>query len=455
MTLNLQEILNCVSGTLIIKGSEKIFNKMSIDTRSIKDHEIFLAISGENFDGNNYVLDAVKKGIKLCIIDKKVFDDCEFENFDVSIIKVDNTLDALKNLAMHVRDKLNIDIIGVTGSVGKTTTKDLIYDFLASKFKVYKVLGNFNNHIGMPLSLINIDDDSEIGVFELGMSDLGEIDYLAKILRPNVAIITNIGENHMEFLKTRENILKAKMEIVNYFGERDVLIINNEDEMFKNISYTYPFKIFKIGFSDNCDMFAEDINLNEKGIEFNVIYNGRKEKINLPVLGSHNILNALFALKICEIFNISIGLIRNRFELITSSSMRQEIFKHNKMTIINDCYNASPTSMKCGIDVLNLYNGEKVCIFGDMAELGERSENFHGEVSNYANGKVNKLIAIGKYRNAYCEKFQNKDSCFCFESIDDFKDNVEKILNGDEIILIKASRSSSFEKIVDIIEEKF
>lgn len=455
MTLNLQEILNCLSGTLLVKGTKKFFNKMSIDTRNIRKHEIFLAISGKNFDGNKYVLDAVKKGVKLCIIDKKVFDDCEFENFDVSIIKVDNTLDALKNLAIYVRNKLDINIIGVTGSAGKTTTKDLIYSFLSSKFKVYKVFGNFNNHIGMPLSLINIDDDSEIGVFELGMSGIGEIDYLAKILRPNIAVITNIGENHMEFLKTRENIFNAKMEIVNYFSDKDLLIINYEDDMLKNISSTHSFKIFKIGFSNNCDMVAENININKNGIKFDVIYNGVKEEINLPILGRHNILNSLIALKICEIFNISISLIKNQFKLITTSSMRQEVFKYKNMTIINDCYNASPTSMKCGIDVLTLYSGEKVCIFGDMGELGDKSEDFHGEVANYTNGKVNKLIAIGKYRNVYCEKFQNKDCCFCFKSIDDFKDDVKKIFNGNEVILIKASRSSGFERVVDIIEENF
>ncbi len=454
MTLSLQEILNCLSGTLLLKGKQEKFNKMSIDTRNITQEEIFLAINGKNFDGNKYVLDAVKKGVKLCIIDKKYFDNDVFQEFDVSVILVKNTLDALEKLSIYVRSKLSIDIIAITGSVGKTTTKELVYDFLTSKYKVYKVFGNFNNHIGMPMSLINIDDDSEIGVFELGMSGLGEIGYLTKILKPKIAIITNIGVSHIEFLKTRENILKAKMEITNYFDEDNILILNNEDDLLKNVN-TSKFKIYRIGFSENCDLFAKNICLSEQGIKFDFTYNGENEEIMLPILGKHNVLNSLMAFKVCEIFKIPINLIKSKFYVLSSSSMRQEILKYKDMTIINDCYNASPTSMKSSIDVLSLYSNEKVCILGDMAELGIKSEFYHSEISEYANYKIDKLIAIGKYRQAYCEKFSDKRNCFCFETIEDFEKNVRDILKGTETILIKASRSSRFEKIINILKDKF
>lgn len=455
LTLSLNEILNCVSGRLILKGKKEEFSKMSIDTRSILDQEIFLAIKGENFDGNKYILDAIKKGIKLCIIDKKYFDNEIFKDFDISIILVENSLKALENLAIYVRSKLDIEIVAVTGSVGKTTTKDLIYDFLVSKYKVYKNFGNLNNHIGMPLSLVNIDDDSEIAVFELGMSNIGEIDYLSKILKPKIGVITNIGESHMEFLKTRENILKAKMEIINYFDNDNILILNNEDDLLKNINCTYSFKVYKVGFSGNCDLFAKDVEVDQNGIEFKIIYDGKDEEINLPILGKHNVLNSLIALKICEIFKIPIDLIKGRFNLLKLSNMRQEILNYKDMIIINDCYNASPTSMKSSIDVLNLYTNQKICIFGDMAELGEKSRIYHNEVSEYASNKIDKLIAIGKYKDFYCEKFNDKNNCFCFETIDDFCCNVKNILNGNEAILVKASRSSKFETILDIIMEKF
>lgn len=454
MTLNLQEILECISGNLILKGRQQNFNKISIDTRSISCQEIFLAIGGNNFDGNKYILDAIKKGVRLCIIDKKYFEKDEFKDFDVSIILVENTLKALEQLAIFVRSKINIPIIAVTGSVGKTTTKDLIHDFLSARYKVYKIFGNFNNHLGMPLSLINIDDDAEIGVFELGMSNLGEIDYLAKILRPKIGVITNIGESHIEFLKTRENILKAKMEITNYFDEDNVLIINNEDDLLSTVTSS-NFKLYKIGFSDECDLYARNLKLNEDSIEYELTYLNENKKVSIPILGKHNVLNSLIAFKICEIFDIPIQLIEDKIKCLSGSSMRQEILRYKNMTIINDCYNASPSSMKSSIDVLNFYSNTKVCILGDMAELGKNSEFYHEEVGEYANGKIDKLIAIGQYSHFYCSKFDDKVNCFCFDTLAKFQNEILKILNGTETILIKASRSSKFERVINIIEDKF
>lgn len=454
MTLSIEEIVKCVSGNLLIKGTYCEFNKMSIDTRTINGEDIFLAISGENFDGNKYIFDAIKKGVKLCIIDKNYFSDGEFDTYDISVILVDNTLEALSNLAIYVRSKLDIDLIAVTGSVGKTTTKDLIYDFLSTNYKVYKNFGNLNNHLGMPMSLINIDDDAEIGVFEVGMNNMGEIDYLVNILRPHIGVITNIGVSHIEFLKTRDNILRAKMEIVNYFNDKDILILNDEDDLLKTI-HSSDFIISRIGFSKECDMHAinEEVSLNK--IKFDVLYNGKYETVILPINGRHNILNSLIAFRLCEIFNIPIDVVRNKFNSLTPASMRQEVINYKDITIINDCYNASLSSMKSAVDILSLYENEKVCIFGDMGEVGEFAEKYHKEVSTYVNGKADKLVAIGKYRNEYCSNFDNKEKCFPFESIEDFEKNIKVILNGNETVLIKASRSAKFERIVEIIKTIF
>lgn len=455
MTLNLDEILSCINGKLILEGSKKKLNKVSIDTRNIIDEEMFLAISGENFDGNRYVINAIKNGVKLCIVDKVLFNKEEVEKFDASIILVENTMDALSSLAIYVRSKLNIDIIGITGSVGKTTTKDIIYDFLSSKYNVYKNPGNLNNHLGMPISLINIDDDAQIGIFELGMSGVGEIDYLASILKPNIAVITNIGVSHIEFLKSRQNILNCKLEITNYFNKDSILILNNDDEMLKSYSVEKNYKIYRVGSDSNCDFQAENINLKKDSIEFSCTYLNQKEDVVIQIVGKHNVLNSSIALKICEIFNIPIDLVRSKFNNLYISPMRQEIFKHNNMVLINDCYNASPDSMKSGIDVMMLYDMEKVCILGDMLELGNNSEIYHEDVGNYASGKVDKLIAIGKFKDSYCKKFKDKSNCFCFENFEDFELNVSSILKGNEIILIKASRSSKFEKVINIIMDKF
>lgn len=451
MTLSLKEILDCVSGNLILKGAQEKFKNISIDTRNMENQEIFLAIKGKNFNGNKYVLDAVKNGAKICLVDEEPQNISELKQHNISIVFVENTLKALEKLAIYVRSKLNINIIAVTGSVGKTTTKDIIHDFLSSKFKAYKAKGNFNNHIGMPMSLINIDDDAEIGVFELGMSGFGEIDYLAKILKPNIGVITNIAENHIEFLHTRENILKAKLEIINYFNNESILILNHEDKMLRNLNFN--FKTFKIGFDKDCDMYAENIFLTSHSTEFEISYLGANEKIVLPILGQHNILNSLIAFKICENFNMPIDLLRLKYEELNISSMRQEILKYKNMVILNDCYNAGPSSMKSSIDVLILYKDKKrLCILGDMAELGDESVYYHNEISKYMNGKIDEVVAIGKYRNEYAKYFKN---CICFESIEDFENKIHKIINGDEVILIKASRSLRFEKIKDIIMENF
>ncbi len=454
MRLDLEEILDCISGKLLINGRQNSFDKISIDTRSLNGQEIFLAINGKNFDGNKYVLDAIKGGARLCIIDKKYFDIGEIKYPDISIILVKDTLEALEKLAIYVRNKLDIDVIAVTGSVGKTTTKDIIYDFLVSKYKVYKAQGNLNNHLGMPISLVNIDDDSEVCVFELGMNRFGEIDYLVNILRPNIGIITNIAENHIEYFQTSENILKAKMEIINYFSDNSVLILNNEDKLLSNVNC--GFKTLRVGFTQECDLYADNINLTSSFTEFDILYNGEKERVTLPLLGKHNVLNSLIGFKICEIFDVPIDLLKSRLELLSISELRQEVFEHKDMIIINDCYNAGPTSMKSSIDVLSLYtNKEKVCILGDMNELGDKSKYYHGEISKYLNSRVDKLVAIGEYRYEYKRYFGNIKNCFCFESIDDFKNEIHNILIGREAILIKASRSLKFEKVANIIKEKF
>lgn len=454
MTLELSEILNCTNGKLILKGSKNQFSKISIDTRSIENQEIFLAIEGKNFDGNKYLLEAIKKGIKLCIISKLHFNIEDLTKEDVTIILVENTMDALEKLAITVRKKTRAKIIAVTGSVGKTTTKDIIYDFLSSKYKVYKNFGNYNNHLGMPISLINIEEQTQIGVFELGMSNLGEIDYLVKILNPHIGVITNIGVSHIEYLKTRENIFKAKMEITNYFNKQSILILNNEDEFLSSVK-DKDYSIYKVGFSNNSNLYSSNIKLYKDGLEFDLLYNGEIEKIKLPLLGKHNVINSLMAFKIAEILGIPFSLLRENSKNINGSSMRQEVIEYKNLTIINDCYNASPSSMKSGIDILGLYNKERVCIFGDMKELGENSSEYHKEVSKYAKDKIDKLIVIGKHRFDYYNEFDKKEKCYCFETIEEFKKNVNNILNGMEVILIKASRSERFEKIIEMLKEKF
>ncbi|MBE6047443.1 MAG: UDP-N-acetylmuramoyl-tripeptide--D-alanyl-D-alanine ligase, partial [Clostridium sp.] len=247
MELTFKELLEAVNGKVIVDSNEKKFNNICTDTRKIEKDNIFLALKGDNFNGNQYVKDAIDKGASIAIVDEILFNK---EEVNATVIKVDNTYDALLNLAKYYRQKLNIKVVGITGSTGKTSTKDLVAAFLQGKYKVFKTKGNFNNHIGLPLMILSMDSQIEVAVLELGMSNFGEIHTLANCARPDVALITNIGLSHIENLKTQENILKAKMEITDFFSKDNVLIVNGEDKYLKNVKENL-FRVIKTGYNDN------------------------------------------------------------------------------------------------------------------------------------------------------------------------------------------------------------
>lgn len=451
MEMTFKEMLNAIDGEVIVQKEEANFNKLCIDTRKVEKDNVFLAIKGANFNGNDFAIKALESGASVAIIDEVKFDEQDAQGKG-TIIKVKNTREALLNLAKFYREKLGLKVVGVTGSTGKTSTKDLIAALLSDKYKVFKTKGNFNNDIGLPLMILELTSDYDVAVLEMGMSSLGEIELLASVARPDLGVITNIGLSHIENLKTQENILKAKMEISTFFNKENVLIVNGEDKLLQNIS-SNVFKVKKIGYNHEYDVYASNIILREEETEFLAHAFGEEAVFNLPMAGKHNVLNTMLAIEVSECLGVSFKQMVKGLENLEATSMRLQVVKKQGLTIINDCYNASPDSMKSSLDVLSAYkNGRRVAILGDMYELGDESEKAHYEVGKYAKDKVDTLIVIGGYIKNFKDGFDS-DNIIMYNTKEECIKELENIVKLDDVVLIKASRGVKLEDVVKKLEE--
>ena len=395
-------------------------------------------------------VEASKSGASICIVDEIKFEKKSL-NVKTTVIKVDDTKKALRDLAKFYINKLNLKVVGITGSTGKTSTKDLVAAVLSSKFKVFKTIGNFNNEIGLPMMIFKLDKSYDVAVLEMGMSDFGEIHNLCEIAKPNIAIITNIGMSHLENLKTRENILKAKMEITDFFIEDSVLIVNSDNDLLEDIA-TSNYKLIKTGIDSEADFKACDLNILENKITFSLLEAGNliKNKIEVDVPGRHNVLNSLLAVACARTMGLSYDEIASGFKNLEATSMRLDITKGEKFTIINDCYNASPDSMLAAIDVLCDVSGKsKIAILGTMRELGTSAFEAHKQVGEYAKGKnIDLLITLGEFNEAYKQGFSDINKYRSFETYDEVISFLKEIIAPNDVVLVKASRYMKFENIV-------
>lgn len=457
--MSFDDILRAVNGKVALKGIYDGFNKISTDTRKIEKDDIFIALKGENFDGNNYVKQASEKGACMCIVDK-----IKFEKSDIcrntTVVEVRDTGKALLDLAEFYRSILDIKVVGITGSVGKTSTKDLVAAALSGKFRVFKTEGNFNNEIGLPHMIFKLDNSYDIAVLEMGMNGLGEIHNMAKAARPDVALITNIGTAHIGKLKSRENILKAKMEITDFFSEKNVLVVNADNDMLSKIkNNTFPYKLRTVAMNEKSNISAFNVKVMEESVEFYVKENNRitEEKITAAVPGKHSVMNALFAVCTGRIFNLGYDEIRDGFKKLETTKMRLEIIHGKKFSIINDSYNANPDSMIAALDVLEESSGKrKIAVLGTMNELGEDSEKLHKKIGEYASKKnIDLLAVLGVHKEDYrdgFESFKRKKNEGKVVEFRDYESLVkflkEKYIQKNDVILVKASRSMKFENIV-------
>ncbi len=449
--ITLDEILKAVEGKLILKGSVQEYESVCTDTRKIKPGDIFIALRGDNFNGNEFIEAAANAGANLCIADEVKFHKDQLKN--VSLVQVEDTKKALLKLAGYYKKKLRTKIIGITGSTGKTSTKDLTAAALGIKYKVFKTKGNFNNEIGLPLMIFSLDNSYDIAVLEMGMNNLREIHNMAEAARPDTALITNVGMTHIENLKTRENILKAKLEITDFFNENSLLIVNSDNDMLKNMDYKKS-RLITTGLGENSDYSACDVVLEDEGVQFNVVLKGivQPQKFHIPVPGMHTINNALLAIAVSMEYGLSVEEISRGFCNLEKTAMRLDIIKGD-FTIINDCYNANPDSMKSGLEVLKNYKCvHRIAILGSMRELGQQGPEAHRGIGDFAREcGVDTLITLGEYNEYFKEGFG--ENCFCFDDYDEAAAFAIKTIKPGDAVIVKASRSMKFEKITEKLKE--
>lgn len=447
MTLTLSEIALAVGGELFGNG-EKIICGISTDSRKTMPEEIFIALRGEKFDGHDFIQNLWGK----CAA---VITEEPAPGFDG--VLVPDTLKALGALSAYWKKKVAPKItVGVTGSVGKTTTKELIASVLKEKYKTHCTAGNFNNHIGVPITLIRIEKGTEAVVCEMGMSARGEIEYLTGLVRPNLAVITNIGTSHMEILGSREEIMEAKLEIVLGMDKGSTVILDGDEPLLRSETVQKrlaDYRVIYVGFDCGNDVYPLDIYKGEDHLAFDVIAKNREFRVKVPALGDHFIKNALFAAAVGISCGVSDESIQAGVLAYSPTGLRQKIYKKNGIRVIADCYNASPESMEASLKVLSESEGRKIAVLGDMLELGPLAQSAHEKVGEiafacgvdklYTFGKVSYHIMQGAIKAGFCKEN-------VVNSIDEkqLSELLKKELSEGDTVLFKASRRMKLEDII-------
>lgn len=469
MELTIADILKCTKGILIIGNKGEKCENFSKDTRTINKGDTYIGIKGENFNGNLFWKEALEKGAHTVIIEKLGIKENEIEKYKKdkkNIVEVEDTKIALEQIATKKRELYGdkLFVIGVTGSVGKTSTKDIIANVLSQKYKTLKTEGNNNNDIGLPLTLLKLKDH-DVAVIEMGMNHFGEISKLTKIAKPDLAVITNIGTSHIGNLGSRENILMAKLEILEGMKNKKIVINNDNDllnEWKNKIKENENIEVHTFGIKSKSECMAEKIVYQENESNFICNLNNKKFEISVPVQGEHFILNSLCAILVGNLCKIENDKIKNGIRSFSLTKKRMEIIKlKNEITIINDSYNASYESMKASINYLeNLEAKRKIAVLGDMFELGDFTEELHRKVGQeikkekidyiFLIGKNSKYIAKEAIKNGF-----EKDKIFNFEESYKLLKKLSEFISSEDVILFKASNGMKLFQIVDELKNNF
>ena len=467
-TLTAEEIAKAVGGKLEIYGDGTLSNVTNItyDSRDVCKGSLFCAIKGERADGHNFIADVVAKGAVLILANKIPQNAKSTGNFAAVI--VDDTVAALGLLAGYYRTFSKAKVIGITGSVGKTTTKDFVASVTNEAFNTLKTEGNHNNEIGLPMTIFGLTPECEIAVLEMGMSARGEISFMTKLVKPEIAVITNIGTSHIASLGSRENICEAKLEITDGMTKDGVLIINADEPLLTDRKNEIVPNLKLMGiYNRNADYKAINIRTASDGTVFDILY-GSNAVINveIPVLGRHNVYNALAAYSVGVTLGMKEQQIRQGLKNFVGTEMRQKIYDVGKFTVIEDCYNASPESMRAAIEVLcskAQKSGSQPCaLLGDMLELGENSRLMHDQLGQFAaQMKVQRLYCFGEMAEAVAEAAIKKgiraDSVYVCSDVSTPEVMADMILSSiseGDVLLVKASRGIAAERVLDIIKEK-
>ena len=426
----MKKLVEIITKILPIKTKILNIGNVQMDSRKIEKDDIFFALNS----GKNYIPQVLEKGASLVICDDKKWEGHE------KVVVVEDTLKAMQEIAKEYRKSLPVKIIGVVGSNGKTTTKDIVYSVLSSKYKCVKTEGNYNNHIGVPYTLLQIKENDEFAVVEMGMSSRGEIKFLCETALPDYGIITNIGDSHLEFLLNRENVFIEKSEIKNYV-DKDRLIIFGDDFYLKNLNG------IKVGFEKNNNFIIENYTETSEGVSFEI----EKEKYSFEMNGKHNCINAAFGTVIGKIAGLSYEEIERGLENCKVTPMRFQKTEKNGIKYINDSYNASPVSMRYSLETLaDAYKGiSKIAVLADMGELGKDELKYHIEVLEYAVAlDIEKIIVFGNIMKEAAEKIENREKLIIAETKEEIKNIIRKDF-ADRVVLIKGS---NFNHLWEIME---
>lgn len=413
------------------------------DSRKAGEGSLFAAIKGARADGHKFIPAVAEQGAVCALCE-------EAPQADIAYILVESTLVALKGIAEYYRSLFSIPFIGITGSVGKTSTKEFISAVLAQKYNVHKTGGNFNNELGVPITLFGLEEEHEVAVIEMGISGFGEMTRLSKMVRPDISVITNIGYCHLENLGDRDGVLRAKTEMFTYLKDNGSIILCHDDDKLRTVTDYHGITPTFYG-TGNDEYRAE--NIVEKGLDgvgCTLIHGDTRIDVTIPTMGRHNVLNALCAMAVGTKLGLTPDEIKRGIESFQNVGSRNRVIKTAYYTIIDDCYNANPTSTKAGLDTLSKLGGRRVAVLGDMKELGADELALHREVGAYAKELgIDVLIAVGPLSEATAEGFG--EGAYYYQNVDRCIDRIERHLHPDDTILVKASHSMQFERIVEAL----
>ena len=443
--ITLREVAAACGG--VLHGDPEIqITSIVTDSRKATAGSLFAAIKGERVNGHRFIPMTVEQGA-VCAL-------CEdAPEIDVPYIQVESTLIALKGIAEYYRSLFSIPFIGITGSVGKTSTKELIASVLSQKYNVHKTAGNFNNELGVPLTLFGLEEYHEAAVIEMGISGFTEMTRLSKMVRPDISVITNIGFCHLENLGDRDGVLKAKTEMFTYLRDDGRIILCHDDDKLATVTDYKGIQPIFYGTDPADEYYADGIEeLLLDGVRCTLHHGDSVINVTIPAMGRHNVLNALCARAVGKELGLSDEQIKRGIESFKNVGSRNNIIHTRGMTVIDDCYNANPTSTKAGLNTLSNFSGRTVALLGDMKELGRDELALHKEVGAYAKEKgIDLLIVVGELSKATAEGFGK--GAVHFDTVDGCIEKVKGLLKEGDAVLIKASHSMHFEKIVEAITE--
>lgn len=440
----LKQIAEACSGKYVGDESlkETAVSSIERDSRNIKENSLFLAIKGARVDGHDFIEKCYKAGAVCAICEKAP------KNADKPYILVDDTLKAVKKIAKAYRELFNIPIVGISGSVGKTSTKEMIASVLSQKCNIHKTQGNLNNELGVPLTLFGMDDSTEAAVVEMGISDFGEMRRISEMVQPTVEVITIIGECHLENLGDRDGVFKAKTEMFENLREGGTVILNGDDDKLSQVSVVKGKAPIFYGINGG-EYTADNIKNNGVlGVDADLIYGGNRLSVTIPAIGTYMVSNALAAAAVGVELGLTDDEIKAGIAAYKTVGSRANLIDTGKIKIIDDCYNANPTSVKASIDTLMNFSGRKVAILGDMKELGENELELHYEVGSYAK-KCDAVIAAGPL----ALKIAEGSNGIYLKNKEEVIDNLPALIKDGDVVLVKASHSMEFEKITEELKK--